>query len=266
MGQHWEQANDNLAKITTGSATSPEAGFVTGAYSGEAQLFDWEHLRHVFAGGDIGYYSYSDHFLGAIATLAEPKGLQVTALSTGTSVVASNALTLTTAVTANDHITATLGLDLLVSNGPIVFDARFKVGSVVGSSVEVGLSDALTETAGEAFSDHTVAGITAIATDAIVVAYEDGGDANWVLNYVNTDAETGVDLAVAPANDTYITIRIVVGSDGSADVWLNGTLTSSVSSAVATTALLTPWVTIKGAGAVESVSVDYLAVSGGSGL
>lgn len=259
----WRQANADIALIQGGSAGVPRTAFVLGAKSGQPVLYYWDELKRLFTQGSTEHNSYWSDYLGAIA--AAPEGITEDTEGTtpGDITVTSSDLTLVTSSdTANAHTTATLGLHWTVSDGPTIFDTRFAVDSVGNVAVEVGLSDALSETNGFAFSDHTVAGVTAVADDAIVLAFDSAGDSNFNILAVNgAGTPVAFDSGVAPTASTYVTLRMVVDASGNVDVYLNGTLLQTVSSAVATTAALTFWLSVTTlTTAAKTLSVDYVGL------
>lgn len=258
----YKQANSDIALIQSGSAGVSRAEFVLGAKSGQPELFNWDTLRFSWASNNPDYVTWFDDFFGDTLN-----GTWQPTLSTGATIAVNSqvggAIRFTTDTDDDDFAYLTLGLHWQVSNGPIVFGARVKtVTNALVRAIEVGLSDALTETNGLAFSDHSVAGVTAVATDAVIFGYDtDASMTNWAVNNVNADTEAAVDSGVAPST-SYQELIIVVMPDGTAFFYINGELISRVADAIATTAVLTPWISLKSlSGAAKSIDVDFVGVA-----
>lgn len=260
--EDYRQANSNIALVQSGSAGVNRSSFVIGALNDEAQLFDWDDIRRVFASANTDYSTYWNDFLGAVADPG-PAGLQFDEGGTGLAAVASNEITLTTGGTTSNHTTMVLGLHYTVSNGFLVFDTRFNIGTLTSVAIEVGFSDAISETNGLAFSDHTVSGVTDVAANAVIVAFDSGGDANYVINSVIAGTPRAFDIGSAPGAGTNVTVRIVVDSSGNASVWFNGVLSQYITLAVATTAVLTPWFSVATlTGSARTLVADYFGIIG----
>lgn len=254
-----EQYNSNYAVRQGGSEGVDYAALILGARRGQAQVYEWDGLRFAFGTNNPDFQTYFSDFFGVIADPGPSEWTQDLA-STGTSTVADSEMLLTTAASASDHTSMALGLHWTVQNGLLTFSARFKYDSIAAGAFEVGLSDATSETAGRAFSDHSTP--TAVATDAIVLCFDGGATSTIVVNAVNGGGTPQqLDTDVTPVNDTYVQFDFVVLSTGDLVVYNDGTLVGRIADAVAVDAPLTPWLSVESAGAAEVLSVDYLGVS-----
>lgn len=169
----------------------------------------------------------------------------------------------------DDHATLAYALVHLVSNGWGFMEARINnVSAITLRAFEVGWSDALSETNGLAFSSHDATPVD-VATDAAVFGYNtDESTTNFSLLSVNDGTPAYADSGVAvPAAGTFTKLAIAIGPAGQALYYINGTLIERRPSAVATTAVLTPWITLKSlSGAAKTFQVDYVLAYGPSGL
>lgn len=264
----WKQANSDIAHVQGGSQGASRDAYVIGARSGRPTFIPYEEIRTSFALGSGEQVAFFDHFLGNIGASAVPAPWSEDAGSTGTALPtaspgdASGLLALTTAATLNDHITVALGTHWVVSEGWTFFEASLQLGQLTETILEVGLSDALSEANGLAFSDHTVAGVTDVATDAVIFAFDTDAGANWLVNTVNDGTPQAVDSGVA-ATGNFVSLRIEVSPDGDAYFYVDGTFVASVESAVPTDAVFTPWVSLVALeGVAKSANIDYLGVVG----
>lgn len=209
------------------------------------------------------YVGWWDDFLGdAVNTTYAPDlstgaGVTINAAARGTARVA-------TSTTDENHATLVLGLHFTVSNGPTIFEARVtNVTASTSRSVEVGLSDALSETAGEAFSSHD-ATLVDVATDAAVFAInaEEAVTAWKAISVKAGGTPAGTTTGVTATADTFDTLRIEVDAAGNASFFVNGTFVTTHLLAVATTALLTPWISVTTQTTGDrQVDVDYWMVA-----
>lgn len=252
----WKQANSNIS--------FPQGGdhLVLGARSGVPTRYEWQDLRNLFGANSAQHISLFEDFLGVAADTPAPFVDDFG--STGTATVANSALALLTAATGDDWSTVALGTHWTISNGWTFFEARFKVNAITTVGFEVGLSDAVSETAGVAFSDHSVAGVTDVATNAIVFAFDTADTmTNIALNYSNDGTPGAVDLGVAPVADTYVSVRLEINEDGDVNVYVNGSFVTSVTAAIDPSATVGPWLTVLArTTSARTLSVDYVAVSG----
>lgn len=258
--KHWENLNANIAFSQDSSDAASQNYLVLGSRRGTPQWFDWQDL--LYTSGSFNHVTVWDDFVGPATTVPERWGTNLA--STGTVTLGGTGeLNLLTAATLNDFTTASTGLLWTVNKGWTFFDVRAKISALTTVAVEIGLSDALSEAAGLAFSNHTVASVTDVATNAAVFAFDSAGDANWNLLTVNAGTPAAVTVGSAPTAATYENFRIIVSPTGDVYGYHNGTLVSRVKNAIATTAVLTGWFTIKAlAGAARTLGLDYVGIVG----
>ena len=263
----WKQANSDIALVQGGSQGSPRDAFVIGARSGRPTFIPFKQIRSSFALGSSDQVAFFDHFVGNVGGSAVPVPWSEDAGSTGTVLPEGGTggqAELTTAATTDDHITLALGAHWLVGaglSGWLFFEGRVQLDDLTESILEVGLSDALSETAGLAFSDHTVAGVTDVATNAAMFAYDSDAGGNWLVNAVNAGTPQAVDTGVA-ATTSFVELAIEVSPDGDAYFYIDGSLVATVEDALAAVAV-TPWLSLVALeDAVKTASVDYVGVVG----
>lgn len=252
------QHQSNIAFPQAGSAGAKrDFDIVLGALDGYPVELEYRDL--LFHGGP-SVQAYWNDFHGSAGT---PENITVDAASTGTSTLSYSTLATATAATLNDHTTAAIAPVWGTNFGEwIVFEARFLISALTTVAVEVGLSDALSETGGLAFSNHTVAGVTDVATDAVVVAFDSAGDAGFNVCSVNNGTPSAVATGVTPVALTYNTVRIAISPTRDAHVFIDNNRVAIVEDAVANNVALGAWITVKAlAGAIRSVQVDYLGIS-----
>lgn len=161
----------------------------------------------------------------------------------------------------------------LVSLGTTVMEARVSGAVLTGCNVCVGLSDTLAESnehglyraAAGTVSDG---GLT-LTNAAAFVFDKDATDAtNWLVVSENagTISNSGAEesASVGPTADTYQTLRIEVDASGDARFYIDGVLEKTEATAVATTSLLIPFISVDEAGtsAAETLSIDYVKFQG----
>ena len=160
----------------------------------------------------------------------------------------------------------------LISLGKTVFECRVSFGAITGCSWGFGLGDVLanaTEVANYTVNSGVVADDAGIANAISLVFDTDATAAEWQACSTNagTVGNAGVEeaLGVSPAANTYQTLRIEVDASGDARFYVNGVLELARPTAVATTALLIPY--IWGDSAVDAqtavtVAIDYIKFQG----
>ena len=259
-----QKQNTNLGFAQAGSAALDAAALVVGSKEGREIQFGYDGLRTRLAnGGDTDYIGFFDDFFGDL--LADEWAPN---LSTGAT-AAINAQTpgvvrLSTDTDDDDFATLALGLHWTVGNGWTFFESRVKcVSATTLRAVEIGLSDALSETNGLAFSNHSVASVADVATDAVIFGYDtDASMTAWAANTVKNGTQQAANTSVAPST-SWQKFLIAVDSAGTAYFYIDGTLVATISDAVSTTAVLTPWISLKSlSGAIKSIDVDYVNVVG----
>lgn len=259
-------ANTNIATRIGGDVQE------YGGPAGRMTPHEWEAIRAVLSnGGSREYVGLFDDFLGdAIASawdedLASGSAVAIQAAANGT-------IRLSTDDTDNDHVTLALGLHWLVSKGYTIFEARVACSAAITlRAVEVGLSDAVSETAGLAFSSHDATPVDVAANAAVFAINSDESIATWSLLSVNGGGTPQrSDSAVAPVAGTFQGFRIVVDEAGNVEFYIDAdgdeedyVLVGRHELAVATTALLTPWISMKSlSGAIKLLDVDYVGIYG----
>ena len=160
-----------------------------------------------------------------------------------------------------------------VSLGEITFEARISVSHVTGATVCVGLSDKIASGSAEAVL-HTVKS-EVIADDGLTVSnalsFAQDSEATNVTNWYATSENAGTIahaaaaadclLAAAPTVDTYQVLKIVVNAKGDAFYYVDGLLKFTELTAVATTAILVPYIAVTaedGTPVATTLSIDYI--------
>ncbi len=258
-------ANTNIATQVGGDV------YEMGTPAGQTTLHSWEGVRAVRANaGSHEYVGFFDDFVGdAIDTRWDED------LATGSAIAIQAALNGTirfsTDTDDNDHATLALGLHWRVNKGLTVFEARVtQVSAITLRAVEIGLSDALSETAGLAFSSHDATPVDVADNAAVFAINSDESVATWSLCSVNAGTPQRSDSAVAPVAGTFQGFRIVIDEDGNAAFYIDANgdeedyrLVGTHLLAVAPTAILTPWITLKSlSGAIKTMDVDYIGIYG----
>ena len=240
-------------------ADALQIGFRDGSDPLEIQWYD---LRDALRLNSPSYVGYFDHFLGDLL-----RDEWATDLSTGATIATGSLeggqAVFTLDTDDNDHATLALGLHWLVSNGGMFLEVAVKqITAITVRAVEVGFSDALSETNGLAFSGFATP--TAVATDAAVFHYNtDDSMTTWGAISVNGGGTPQATTLTGAPSTSFSKLKLMVDSAGVAKFFVDGTLEATHSAAVATTGLLTPWITLKSLSAAAKVMhVDYVSVSG----
>lgn len=262
----YRQVNSNYGIAQAGANLTDNAGVVIGAKSGFPEFYQWQGLQFSHAIGNPLFVAHFDDFVGADATLSRFT-LAGASGSQSSQAAAGGVLRLTTGGTNTNFRSATLNLNWLVSNGWTLFEARVaSVAAITTRAIEIGLSDATSETNGLAFSDHSYAASVDVATDAAIFAYDtaDTENVNFVaLSVKNGGTPQGTLTSTPPVAGTYNIFRVGINEDGDAYFWLDGELVATHTSAVQTTALLTPWISVlTRTGSASSIDVDYVTTVG----
>lgn len=161
----------------------------------------------------------------------------------------------------------------LISLGQTVFECRVSFGAVTGCSWGFGLGDVLanaTEVANYTVNSGVVADDAGIA-NAVSFVFDTDATAPTKWQMASTNAGTVGNaaaeeaLASGPTANTYDVLRLEVDADGDARFYVNGVLEGTRLLAVATTALLIPY--IWGDSAVDAqtavdVHIDYIKFQG----
>ena len=242
-----------------------------GDAAGRLTLHDWEALRAVYANsGSREYVGFFDDFLGDAVDarwdddLATGATIAIQAAQNGT-------IRFSTDTDDNDHATLALGLHWLVSKGLTVFEARLaSVTAITLRAIEIGLSDAVSETAGLAFSSHDATPVDVATNAALFAINSDESVATWSLLSVNAGTPARDDSAITPVAGTFQGFKIVIDEFGNVDFYIDSDgdeadyqLVGSHALGVAPTAVLTPWISLKSlSAAAKSIDVDYVGIYG----
>ena len=162
----------------------------------------------------------------------------------------------------------------LVSLGTTVMEARVSTSHVTGCTINVGLSDKLAESSENLLhlaNSGTVAdgGLTVANVALFLFDFDATANTVWQVSSENAGtigasaAETST--GVTTTADKYYTLRIEVDEDGDARFYVNGVLTNTVTTAVATTALLIPFIGMDSAVDAQTntdLSIDYIYFAG----
>lgn len=262
--KHWEIANGNISGVQTGGAGV--GATVIGAAKGEPTLHIDESHRFAYGQSDPNHFAVWEDFAGD--TIPDYVALDLSANTAAATISAAvgGVAQLSTGETDNEKATLSVGLNWH-ANGtePLIFEAKVRTAEITTKTIEIGISDAVSETAGAAFSDHTIAGVTAVADSAFVVAFDtDDALTNWTVNYVDGGGTPGAaDTGVAVTEDTWYTIRIFVYKNGNVAVTINGTVTNRIEDAfdLATPIVFAPWITLVSRDAADvSLDVDYVGM------
>lgn len=236
--------------------------FVLGSLTPVKTVHNWQDLRRALALASPDYIAFFDDFIGDVLSDEWDEDI-----STGATVAinaqAGGVVRLTTDTDDNDHATLALGLHW-TAGVALYFEARVKsVTDTLVRAVEVGVSDALLETNGIAFSSHDATPVD-VATDAAVFGWntDESMTAFSALSVKAGGTPQYTDTGVALAT-TYTKLGILIDTDGTAYFYANDVLVATHSAAIATTAVLTPWITLKSlSGAAKSIDVDYVLIIG----
>ena len=161
----------------------------------------------------------------------------------------------------------------LVSLGTTVFETRVSFDQTTGTSWGFGLGDVLpaaTEIANYKVNSGTVTDDAGIA-DAVSFVFSTDATATTLWQACSTNGSTvgnaaaEESLVVGPTADTYDVLRIEVDSNGDARFYINGVLRLTRLLAVATTAILIPYIwgdSGDDADVATVVTNDYIKFSG----
>lgn len=161
----------------------------------------------------------------------------------------------------------------LVSLGQTVFEARVSSSVLTGCNICVGLSDTLAE-ANEHGLYRAAAGTVSdgglTLTNAACFLFDSDAtlSTSWLVVSENagtiSNSAAEEDSGADPTANTYDVLRIEIDASGDARFYINGVLVKTQATAVATTALLIPFISIDEAGtpAANTLSVDYIKFQG----
>jgi hypothetical protein len=247
----------------------PQGGdyVVVGARSGTPTAIHYNDVRTALTTGSGRHIAFFDDFLGNIGVQPTPgpktAGSTGTALIEGAAGVAGGAIKLLTAATSADYTTIAVGAHWSATSDWLFYETSVKLGQLTATTFETGMSDAISETAGLAFSDHTVASVTDVATDGFVFAYDSAAGANWLINTVKNGTPQAYNTGVAANTSSYVRLTARINVSGDITFFVDDTLITTLEDAITPTVLVTPWASIVAtAAAAKNVLIDYVSVSG----
>lgn len=264
---NWKQANSDISFPQAGSQGVSSAAIVTGAKSGEPMKFPWQDVRFALGQGSIDNPGSFTHWLGNEGLATIPAPWRATLASSGTIAVVAGGLNgilrETTAASNNDSVVAALGVNWQSADGYIFLEAEVDMPAIVTRVHEVGLGNAMTQTGGLNFSAHLASLPVAVASDAIVFAFDTAaGGANWVVSSVKGGGTPqGVDTGVVVTATTRYVLSMLIDNDGNAYCWINGDLVATITNAITPATLHTPWISTKAkAGTATVLNCDYIGI------
>jgi len=267
---HWKQANTDIGLIQPGTLGTNRAAFVVGAKSGVPSLHYWDDVRFALASASKDHVGFFEDWSGITNTSLLPWTKNAsgagTILPKGAAGTANGEIEFSTVNNSdNAWVSLTLGASWKASAGFLWWEARVQPEQISACAFEFGLSDALTETAGVAFSNHSVASVTDVATDAAIFAFDtDNSLTNWTINTVKNGTPQALDTGIAVAASTYYLLKIVVNASGDAEFFIDGASVGTITDAVTSTALLGPWnsTLTRVNNAAKKALVDYIGLIG----
>jgi hypothetical protein len=156
----------------------------------------------------------------------------------------------------------------LISLGGTVFETRVSFDQITGTSWGFGLGDTLanaTEVANFKVNSGTVTDNAGIADAVSFVFSTDATTAQWQACSTNTsvvgNSAAEEALGYAPVANTYVVLRIEVDATGDVRFYIDGNLVETRTTAVATTALLIPYIwgdSADDADVATDVHIDYI--------
>lgn len=256
------QINSTLySELANLAGTGGAGGVDFGVYAGLLAAVNVEPVA------DVGIGRFDD-FIGDTIdpTYATATGTSGTVTASSGSGV--HAALLTTSTTSGEYITLALGLQWPANLAVTLFEARLKLNVLTEVIVECGLSDALSETGGIAFSSHDVTPV-AVATNAAMFGWHNAAspaENTTSLSILTVNNNSAAYLATTShplVADTYIKLSVVINSQGNAGFYINDVSVGSVEDAVQTSAVLTPWISVKTSNTTSKiVTLDYWRIAG----
>lgn len=210
------------------------------------------------------YVGWGDDFLGDSLDAAWSPDLATgSAIAPTSPTLPLGIAAFTTDADNNDHATLALGLNWRADLGALVFEARVaNHSSAAARAVEVGVAGALSATGGWAFSAHGTTP-TAVLTNAVVFGYNTASTmTTWGVYAVNgggTPQAVVTDVSVTAG--VYQTLRLHIDTTGAVTAFIDDVQVATLDQAVAPTAALTPWVTLKSlSAAAKELRVDFVNI------
>jgi hypothetical protein len=221
--------------------------------------------------GDLGAkVTFHDDFIGTISTpISSTAGSGTGNAAATISAGAGGRVTLTSASDDGAHSAncSTLTLDTLdwrADQGGLILETRLQIDDVSEAVLFVGFTDTISTTV-ELPIYMNAGNIDSDAANACGMIYDvDATTDRWTQGGVkaNTDTSPTVHGSGAPADATWVTIRVEVSSAGAVECFFDGTsVGTAVANAVTTTTPLTPAIIIGNRSANQVVAtIDYLWV------
>ena len=187
--------------------------------------------------------------------------------------VASGLKGLITLKSASDNGThaqnaTTLTLDQLnfrADQGGLAMETRLKLNTVANAAIFFGFTDTISTTV-EMPLFITAADLDSDAADACGIVYDTGATTDeWCHGGVKADADTVPAFSgSAPADDTFVILRVEVSAAGAVTGYINGTaIGAAVANAVTVTVALTPCIVVCNRTTSQRIlTVDYIWVQG----
>lgn len=217
--------------------------------------------------------SYFEDFLGDVVP-DQINALEGTDSATSDAAILSGGLGGVLRLTTGDAGTGiaadmeqiTWSLQYQASNGGLSFQTRIKLSAITTCYVFVGFTDLAASLEAPIESANSANTLTSNATDAVGFMFDTRmTDDKWWLVGVKTDVDaTHQNTGFAPVADDYETLRVDVGSDGSAVFFRNGVqVGTKMVDAIATAPDLTPTICVSKTSVAASMTaeVDYVHVS-----
>ena len=232
--------------------------------SSRFQIFDDFHAAAIDATDNWIVFAGSDGDATAGATATAPEGTIL--MGSGGTGAADDGSVLSLILLAKGA---------LVSLGGTVFETRVSFDQITGTSWCFGLSDTLAEGTERNLykvNSGTIADGGLSLTNAVCWAFDTDATAPTLFQFCSENAGTIAGSAAenahsaGPVVDTYVTLRIEVDADGDARFYVDGTLVKTVTTAVATTSLLIPFIGGNSADDADiptDVTIDYVLFEGG---
>ncbi len=203
----------------------------------------------------------SDGDATVAVTLASPEGiLEMGWGATGTDISNTSCITL-----------SLIGQFSLVSSGLTVMETRLHLDQVTTGIWGIGLADTIAQTACDVVGFDTTSsnvyteGVQTDLADALFIHTDEAlVSANWMSGSLNTNTTQnggiGFEAGAGATASTYQIFRIEVDATGDAYYYLDGVLFHAQTTAVATTAVLSPMISAYAITAVAAgdMEIDYI--------
>lgn len=263
--ENWKQANSDISFPQEGSSGAGEAALVTGAKSGVPMRFPWQDVRFALSRGSIDNPGVFTHFLGNQGLTTVPAPFRSNLGGAGAVAVVADALdgqlALTSENVTNDWATVALGVNFTPTNGFLIAQFAVKVDSIVTRVLEIGIGNVMSEADGLLFTDHSVSGVTATATNAAIFAFDTDAGANWLINTSKASAEQAIDTGIPVVAAQWYALSLVCNDNGDIEFYIDGDLVATITDAVTSTVNYTPWVSEVTRDNVAIVTtLDYLGI------